>query len=125
MRRILMVDDEKDFCFFIKKNLEKAGDFFVETCNDGQSGVEKAKEMKPDLILLDIMMPGMDGTLVADIISNDPKLGKTPFIFMTAVVKEDEVPESSNMIANRWFLSKPVSAKKLIDLIDQIIPKAK
>ena len=61
MKKILMIDDEKEFCMVIKQNLEMKGDYSVEIATDGKSGISAALHHKPDLILLDIIMPGMGG----------------------------------------------------------------
>ncbi|MFH0827526.1 MAG: response regulator, partial [Candidatus Omnitrophota bacterium] len=72
-KKILLIDDEEDFCFFVKKNLENTGEFEVITAPEGKIGIDLAREEKPDAILLDIVMPKMDGTDVAEILVNDPK----------------------------------------------------
>ena len=60
-KRILIIDDEKDFCRLVKMNLELMGDFEVDIATNGKRGIFLAKKTKPDLVLLDILMPGMDG----------------------------------------------------------------
>ncbi|OQX87156.1 MAG: hypothetical protein B6D55_04195 [Candidatus Omnitrophica bacterium 4484_70.2] len=65
MRKILLVDDEENFCYFVKRNLELTGEFKVFTANNGEEGLEIARKERPDLILLDIFMPGMSGSEVA------------------------------------------------------------
>ncbi len=64
-KRILIVDDEEDFCFFVKGNLEHGGQFEVTTANRGEAGIRVARKELPDLILLDILMPDMKGDQVA------------------------------------------------------------
>ncbi len=60
-KKILVIDDEEDFCYFVKQNLEAISNYKVITASKGKKGIQIARKEKPDLILLDIMMPGMDG----------------------------------------------------------------
>jgi len=60
-KKILLVDDEEDFCFFVKLNLERTGKYQVFTATNGMEGIRLAKQLKPDLIFLDIVMPKMGG----------------------------------------------------------------
>ncbi len=119
MKKILIIDDEKDFCFFLKKNLESAGNFDVTTCYDGKSGLKMVQEMRPDLILLDILMPEMDGTEVARILKEDPLTAPIPVVFLTAVIKEDEVGRKE-FIGGWRYVAKPVKIKELVALINTL-----
>ena len=87
---ILVVDDERDLLDLIEYNLKKEG-FKVLKAENGEEGISKAKEHKPDLILLDIMMPKMDGLEAVEIMRKDDDLKKTPIIFLTA--RSDEKTE--------------------------------
>jgi CheY-like chemotaxis protein len=79
---ILVIDDDKDLAEIISLKLEQAG-FKVEKAHDGESGMAKAKEIKPDLILLDVKMPGMTGIQVLSKIKTDPELAGLKVIFLT------------------------------------------
>jgi DNA-binding response OmpR family regulator len=72
-KRILIIDDEENFCKLVKMNLELDVDFTVETATEGKKGIELAKKFKPDIIILDIMMPKMSGFEVLEKIKKDPK----------------------------------------------------
>ncbi len=120
-KKILIVDDEKDFTQLVKMNLEETGQYEVTVENRGASGFAAAKEFKPDLILLDILMPDMEGSEVASQLNEDNDTKSIPVVFLTAIVKEDEVKESGGLIAGRRFIAKPVSADKLIDVIERTI----
>lgn len=120
---ILTVDDEESLTFFIKLNLQndKRYDFKVTTANCGEEGLKLAKTIKPDLILLDIMMPDMSGTEVAEKLLLDPRTKNVPIIFMTAIVQKDEVAEGGGLMGGREFIAKPVGKEELIDRIETIL----
>lgn len=117
---ILAVDDEESLTFFIKLNLQNDSryDFKVTTANGGEEGLKLARSVKPDLILLDIMMPDMSGTEVAEKLLQDPRTKNIPIIFMTAVVQKDEVAEEGGIIGGREFIAKPVDRDELIGRIE-------
>ncbi|NMB70842.1 MAG: response regulator transcription factor, partial [Bacteroidales bacterium] len=81
--RILLVDDEKDIIEFLSYNLKKEG-FLVEAAANGKEAISKAVSFKPHLILLDVMMPGMDGMEACDELRKIPELQKTLIAFLTA-----------------------------------------
>jgi len=82
MKKILLVDDEEDFCYFTKGNLEVIGDFDVSVCCDSREATSIAKQQKPDIILLDIMMPGLSGIEIAEELKSDGVTGNIPVIFL-------------------------------------------
>lgn len=118
-KRILIIDDEKDFCRMVKLNLERTKNYEVLFATDGRSGIEIARSRRPDLILLDIRMPGMSGGEIAEELLDDPSTGKIPIIFLTALVKKDEVARQSGYISGRPFIAKPVTAQDLIKRIEE------
>src|SRR6266498_4689477 len=89
-KRILIIDDEASFARIVKLNLEKTGTFEVRVENKAAYAVPAAREFKPDLILLDVIMPSMDGGDVANQIKRDRNLKGTPIIFLTATVSKRE-----------------------------------
>lgn len=120
---VLVVDDEESFTYFVKLNLqnETRYDFKVTTANKGKEGLNIARTIKPDLILLDIMMPDMDGTDVAEKLLLDPRTKNIPIIFLTAVARKDEVEENEGMIGGREFIAKPVGKEELINRIEETL----
>src|SRR5574341_977452 len=90
-KRILIVDDETTITRLLKLNLERTGAYVVREENLGSNAHLAAREFKPDLILLDIMMPDIDGGDVAAQLQEDPILKNTPVVFLTAAVKKDEL----------------------------------
>lgn len=118
-KKILVVDDEKDFTGMVKLNLEATGKFEVRTENQGGKALSAAREFRPDLILLDVMMPETDGGTVAAQIQNNADLSKTPIIFLTAIVTKEEVEEAGGAIAGHPFIAKPVKTDRLVSLIEE------
>ena len=93
LKRILYVEDEPDIQAVAKLALEAIGGFTVEICSSGQEALDKAPAWAPQLILMDVMMPGMDGPGTLMKIREIPSLSATPVIFMTAKVQAAEVLE--------------------------------
>jgi CheY-like chemotaxis protein len=120
-KKVLIVDDEKDFTDMIKMNLEERGDYEVKAENKGMKALAAAKTFKPDLILLDVIIKDKDGGSVRHELKSDPVTKEIPIVFLTATVDENQVPEDDNMIGGYTFLSKPVSVEKLISCIDNKI----
>ncbi|MEE9913319.1 MAG: response regulator [Deltaproteobacteria bacterium] len=116
---ILAVDDEDSFTFFVKLNLQtyKERLFKVTTANSGSEGLKLARAVGPDLILLDVMMPDMSGAEVAEELLLDARTKNIPIIFVTALVKKDEVAKESGQLGGREFIAKPVGKEELISRI--------
>ena len=120
-QRILIIDDEADFCHFIKLNLESTDKYLVDIATSGKKGLSMASTLKPDLILLDIFMPEMDGTIVAERILDTPSLKEIPIIFLTAVATKRDVDGSGGMIGGRHVIAKPVATNDLISTIRTVL----
>lgn len=88
-----MVDDEADIRTISHLSLTAVGGFTVEICNSGPEAIQKAEAFAPDLILLDVMMPGMDGPTTLKGLRALPSLSKTPIVFMTAKVQPQEIAQ--------------------------------
>jgi len=120
--KLLIIDDEDDFCFFLKANLENTGEFDVLTTSSGKEGIEIARGEKPDLILLDINMPEMSGGEVAQILSDRPETKAIPLVFLTALVtKGDLGDEDMAKIGGYNYIAKPIATKELLDVIGKIL----
>ncbi len=117
--RILVVDDEATFTRLLKLNLEGTGRYSVLTENNPLIALPAAIHFKPDLILMDVMMPELDGGDVANLFSKHPDLRDIPIIFLTATVKHAEVDASHGEIGGLHFLSKPVSLSELLRHLDE------
>ena len=105
-KRIFIIDDESGFTRLLKLTLEKTGRFLVKEENDGTKAWLAAREFKPDIIFLDIVMPKIDGGDVAQQIRSDPALAHIPIIFLTAIVSQKETRKE---IGGYPFIAKPVS----------------
>jgi two-component system alkaline phosphatase synthesis response regulator PhoP len=120
-KRIVMIDDEENFCKLVKKNIEKTGEFEVHIATDGNSGITLVKEIKPDLILLDLMMPEMDGSDVISAIREDAGIKDTPVVFLTAMAKENESSPDAGFTMGYSLLAKTVTVGELMACIKKNI----
>jgi CheY-like chemotaxis protein len=121
-KRIFLIDDEKDFCFFVKGCLENTGEFDVLLSNSGAEAIKLVQRKKPDLILLDIMMPEMSGDEVAEILLDNPETAKIPIVFLTAMVtKEENEYEPLTTRGGRDFIAKPVTTQELVYAIKKTL----
>lgn len=91
LSRILHIDDESDIREVTRLALEEVGGFTVESCSSGAQAIEKAPAFGPDVILLDVMMPGMSGPEVLEALHGLPETAEVPVIFMTAKVQAKEI----------------------------------
>jgi CheY-like chemotaxis protein len=116
-KRILLVDDEPGFTRLLRLILPS-----FEVCeeNDATQAVATTKRFKPDLILLDVIMPGVDGGMVAAEIRADPVFSDTPIVFLTAIISSDA--NGSGLIDGYPFLAKPVTKDKLLGCINRLLP---
>jgi two-component system alkaline phosphatase synthesis response regulator PhoP len=116
---ILIVDDEADLLDLIEYNLEKEG-YQVLKAENGMDGIRLARRHKPDLIILDVMMPKMDGIEVCRVLKDDKDLRQKPIIFLTARTDEKTELEGLNLGADD-FLPKPISTAKLVSRIRTVL----
>jgi two-component system OmpR family response regulator len=118
-KRILVIDDEVDFSQLLKLSLEQTGDFQVRVANTCREGLAAAEESAPDLILLDVMLPDMDGGEVAARLRAHPKWCQVPIIFLTAAVRRAEVSSRNGRIGGLPFIAKPVDLPELINCLNR------
>ena len=113
-KRILVVDDEASFTRLLKLNLEQAGEYDVQAVNSSGLAVPTAERFQPDLILLDVMMPGVGGGELAERLRKKSALKKIPIVFLTAAVKKEEVSSHGGVIGGMPFIAKPVDTAELL-----------
>lgn len=115
-RRILLIDDEVDILELLEYNMLKEG-YQVRTAQNGKSGIEMGREFKPDLILLDIMMPGIDGVETCRLLREDATFQESYIIFLTARSEEYSEVAAFQNGAND-YLVKPIKPRALMSRID-------
>ncbi|MCK9603731.1 MAG: response regulator [Candidatus Omnitrophica bacterium] len=120
MKKILIIDDEEDFCYFVKKNLEMTEYFEVAVCTDSAKAVQQVRQIRPDLILVDIMMPVIDGPSIVAELEESEDTKNIPFVFLTAMITNEETKKNKNIINDAYFVAKPVNVKELIYTINRL-----
>jgi len=121
--KILLVDDEKDILEFLTYNLEKEG-YNVVTADNGKKALEIAKRILPDLIILDVMMPEMDGVSTCIEIKKHPKLSDVLILFLTA--RSEEYSELAGFDAGADdYIKKPIKPKLLISRVNALLRRNK
>ncbi|MFK5920838.1 MAG: response regulator [Verrucomicrobiota bacterium] len=124
IRRILVVDDETGFTKLLKMNLEKTEQYEVRVENDSTKALNAAHEFLPDVVLLDIVMPGMDGGDVAAQMQDDPLLQSIPVVMMTALVSQEETSQDAVAQAGAMnILPKPVNLEVLLRCLEEVLAK--
>jgi DNA-binding response OmpR family regulator len=118
--RILIIDDEADFCFFIKANLEARGPHRVKTAFSGEEGLELAVSFKPHLIILDIIMPNMDGLEVLKALKGNRSAMAIPVLMLSAKHDDYTKIEASGLYCE-GYVTKPVSVDELLARIERIL----
>lgn len=127
MKKILMVDDDRDFCEATKILLESLG-CEVVLAHDGKEGLEKVRRENPDLVILDVMMPEMNGYDLCVVMKADPGLGVIPVILLTGVDKaffQTAYTKHMGMMTEADdYIAKPVEAEELAAHIANFLGKA-
>jgi two-component system, OmpR family, alkaline phosphatase synthesis response regulator PhoP len=123
-KRILIVDDEPDFSMIIKKNLEKEG-FEVELAYDGAEGLAKVKSNPPDAIVLDVMMPEIDGYKVCSTLKSDDKYSAIPIVLLTAVASHVTSTRYSHYDGMSMeaddYMPKPASPEQIAESLKRLL----
>ena len=125
--KILMVDDDADFVESTKTILESKP-YEVIVANNGDEGLRRAREDKPDLILLDVIMPVKDGFTAAEQLKKDPQLSKIPTLMLTAFAEkglETSIPVSRGLnLETEDYIEKPVSPEELLARVEKHLKRA-
>ncbi len=122
MKTVLVVDDEKDIVQLIRYNLEREG-FKVVSASDGNEALRRANDTRPDLVLLDIMLPGKDGYEVMKSLNQSEKTANIPVIFLTAKSAEFDEVLGLELGADDYIV-KPISPRKLISRIRAVLRRS-
>lgn len=122
VRHILIVEDERDLADLLSYNLDRAG-YRTTTAHDGRSALVLAGKLRPDLVLLDLMIPELPGTEVASRIRSDPQLASTPIIMLTA--RTDEVDQLVGLtVGADDYITKPFSIRVLLARIEAVLRRS-
>lgn len=120
--KILVVDDEPDILEFLRYNLVKEG-YEVITANNGEEGIRKAEEEKPNLIILDIMMPRMDGVEVCRQLRNKPEFDRTVITFLTAR-EEDYSQIAALEVGGDDYITKPIRPRVFLSRVKALLRRS-
>ncbi len=115
MKSLLVIDDTESYRTTMEKILAKKG-YAVRTANNAFDGIGMIRDKRPDLILCDVMMPGMDGYSVLEFLKNDSEVSDIPFIFVTSLDERGDIRRGMSKGADD-YLPKPFSAKELVDAV--------
>lgn len=110
MKKLLIVDDEENILNMLQRKLSSAGYSVIKATN-GKDAISLSKNEHPDLIILDIIMPGLSGDETANIIKNDPATRDIPIIFLTTLITKDE---EEKVAGNSYFIAKPFDLDRLL-----------
>jgi DNA-binding response OmpR family regulator len=119
MKKILVVDDQPQIVRLIQLNLEKEN-FEVLTAGDGEEGLSKALSERPDLVILDVIMPKKDGFEVLRALKNNPATGSMPVIMLTVKTQSADIAEGLREGAE-LYLPKPFHPKELVALVRRVL----
>ena len=119
-KKILIVDDERDTLSVLEKMLVSKG-YSVVTADNGNDAVILAKSERPNLIILDILMPGMDGPEIAMRLKENSKTTDIPVMFLTCLYAKAEEAEAGHMVGSEIIFAKPYDAEELVSTIEKLI----
>jgi len=119
-KKILIVDDEKDVLFILEKELAARGYSIISADNGGDT-LNLAKLQRPDLIILDIWMPDMDGTEVAAKLQEDPKTKNIPVIYLSCLFQKIQGKAQGRVVEGKVLIAKPYSIKGLSAQIERLV----
>lgn len=122
LRKLLVVDDDLDILKIVEISLEGMTGVTFKYCSSGQQAIKEATTFHPDLMLVDIMMPAMDGFQLVQAIKALPELSNTPIVFLTAKIQKDEIAECHKAGVD-YIIPKPFDPITLPDQIKEIWEK--
>ena len=119
-KKILIVDDQKDVLKVLDKRLSGAG-YSVIKAESGKDALLLAKAERPDLIILDIIMPEMDGAETAAVLKRDPQTKDIPVIFLTCLFTEKEEQKEGHVVGGKYFIAKPYNPNEMLEIVDRFL----
>lgn len=119
-KKILIIDDEPNLLAAMDRTLGRKG-FRVVTAPNGQNGITLARRQHPDLIILDLSMPGMGGEEVAIRLKDDPQTAEIPIVFLTGLFSREQQEQRGHHVGGQVFLAKPVEPDVLLGVIGELL----
>ncbi|MEE8358462.1 MAG: response regulator [Candidatus Hydrothermarchaeales archaeon] len=116
MLKVMTVDDEADILYITRTMLEREG-YKVDEASSGEECLKKIKDKRPDVILLDVKLPGIDGWEVAKKIKEDEETRSIPIVMFTAKSAQEDIDTSFNYAGAEWHLPRPFKRETLIDIL--------
>ena len=123
-KRILIVDDEPDVLVLLGERLSKAG-YDIIKATSGKDAIDTASKRMPDLIIMDIAMPGMDGSEAASVLRSDPKTKDIPIVFLTCLFTKQEEKVCGHLLGQNFFIAKPYDVNELLGEIEKRVNRPK
>ena len=124
--RILVIDDNLNATRIVKLSLERTGSYEVRELNDPTQSLEAAREFRPDLILLDVCMPDIEGSEVAEKITSDPDFAATPVVFLTSIVTPREAGKTGSITVGRHeYIAKPARTQTIVACVQKHLARAR
>jgi two-component system, OmpR family, phosphate regulon response regulator PhoB len=119
-RTVLVVDDNPDLLFLVAESLGKLGHFTVVTADNGSEGLERYYQTRPDCVIIDVKMPGLDGYQLVRALRGDPATRATPLIILSALIQERD--RLAGLLSGAdHYLMKPIAPAELIDVVSRVI----
>lgn len=119
--RVLVVDDDPQVLRLMRVNLELEG-YDVVSAPDGEEALEMVLSERPDVVVCDVMMPGMDGLTVLRNLRSNPQTSKIPFVVVSAKAQRSDVKAALDMGADR-YITKPFDPQELLDAVDHLLKR--
>ena len=119
-KRILLIEDEKTLRFLLSQNLAEEG-YDVREAIDGEEGLQKLKEGKVDLVLLDLLLPGVHGFEVLSRIKRDPELSSIPVIIISNLGQKEEIDKGLKLGADDYLIKASLSISEIIAKIREVL----
>ncbi|HXV77313.1 MAG TPA: response regulator transcription factor [Candidatus Polarisedimenticolaceae bacterium] len=123
MKRIVIIEDDADIALSIKYSMEREGEFAVTVARDGEAGIEAATRSVPDLVLLDLNLPGLDGTEVCRVLRSNRSTSAVPIIMLTARVEEREKVTGLDLGADD-YITKPFSIREVLARVRAVLRRS-
>jgi hypothetical protein len=121
-KKILVVDDEEDIAVHLS-NILKGANYEVIYTTKGRDALELVKSFKPNLIILDILIPDMEGSEVASILTQDPATADITIIFLTGVIITKKEESWINKTGKHYLMAKPTTTKELLDKVKEVLSR--